>query len=398
MALRSALPLLALGAAACVAPGTDAAGSAWYAGRSQDAERQLLALEEKCPDGRALYQCELGVVALDRFDLDVAYRRFLEADLIMGSFSESDSKEIAAILGTEAAKVWKGDPYEQAMNSWYLGIVNLLRGVDDNALAGFKNAVFVDSARDESFSCDFAPALFLEGVSYERLGDAAMAERSLARARELAPSCSALAEGNRGNVIVVLDVGRGPTKANVGAHGEGISYVDHPVQPASIDVIADGERLGATEVAGDVFFQATTRGGRVFDYVLQGKSIYKSTAQAAGMTTLFLADDLSHAHEGTALLVGGALLLSSLLVDARADTRHWTTLPARVHLFRGSLPPGVHEIEIVPAAGWRVVGSSRQVIDVPDPGSGPVAASGRVPGSEQGPVHSPVVVWRRVLQ
>ena len=54
-------------------------------------------------------------------------------------------------------------------------------------------------------------------------------------------------------------------------------------------------------------------------------------------------------------------------MSSTADTRHWTTLPAEVQLFRGTLTPGAHEIEVVPSAG-RVAGSGRWKIEVPATG------------------------------
>jgi hypothetical protein len=277
----------------------------------------------------------------------------------MGAFAETDAQEVGAILGQESSKIWRGDPYELAMNSYYLGVVNLLRGIDDNALAGFKNAIFSDSSREEEWSCDFAPAYFLEGYAYQRLGDEVLAERSLATAKELAPTCPAVDPANRGNLVVIVDVGMGPTKVTAGQHGEATQFVDHAPPTTSCDVMVDGVRAGAAEQAGDVYFQATTRGGRVFDRVLQGKAIYKTSAQMAGIGALIVADDLSGSAGDAALIGGLALLLTSMFVNAEADTRHWTTLPARIQLFRGELAPGAHQIELVPVGGGRVVGPAK---------------------------------------
>jgi tetratricopeptide (TPR) repeat protein len=349
----------------CTTPNTTSAGNEYYAGRPDSAEHLLLAARDKDENARALYEDELGVIALDRRDLDAAYQHFLEANRIMEAFATTDAKELGAVLGTEASKIWRGDPYEKSMNNYYLGIVKLLRGgEDDNALAGFKNAIFLDSSREEQFDCDFAPAYFLEALCYELLGDSEMASRSYARARELAPECTAAAESNHGNLVVVVDVGRGPTKVNAGQHGEATRFVDHPEIPAAIDVLVDGEKIGAAQTAGDVYFQASTRGGRAFDYVLRGKAAYKTGAQMAGIGTLLVADDLADKYQTAAVITGIALLLSSFTVDARADTRHWTTLPARVQLLRASLAPGRHEIEIVPSSGWRVAGPRVQEVTI----------------------------------
>src|SRR5262249_40679953 len=199
-----------------------------------------------------------------------------------------------------------GEPYEKSMNAYYLGIVELLRGVDDNARAGFKNSIFLDSSNaGEQYQCDFAPAYFLEGFTSARLGDSTVWNEDLTKARDLVPGAAVFQAETTGNLVVIVDVGRGPSKVNAGAHGEAIRFVEHPEKPARIDVVADGKTLGEVEHAGgDVYFQATTRGGRVFDRILKGKAIYKSAAQAAGITTLAMANEFGERGEKAALITG----------------------------------------------------------------------------------------------
>jgi len=362
------LPAL-LAAAACSSPGSDAAGRAWYAGDPARARQLLDQQLVDDPDDRALFLNELGVLDLEARDLPTAQQRFLQAWNLMESLTTSGLDATGAVVGSEASKSWRGDPYERAMNSWYLGIVNYLLGVHDNALAGFKNAIFVDSSRgDDAYDCDFAPALFLEGLAYRQLGEGEMASHSFAAARALAPECDALREENAGNVVVVVETGHGPVKVNAGQHGEQIRFIADPDQAPELDVVADGALLGRSKVAGDVWFQATTRGGRAFDAILETKSAIKTGTAVAGTTALLLADEAKESRQGAVALAGAALLLASFLTRAEADTRHWTTLPDKVQLFRATLPPGVHQIEVRPPAGWRVAGPAIQQITVPPQG------------------------------
>jgi tetratricopeptide (TPR) repeat protein len=359
--LLAALPLVAV---ACAQHDTRAVALAYYSGRDDDARRELADLLDHDADGRALYLNELGVLDLDAGRLDDAYRSFNEANQIMGAFEGANLKEVGAIVGSEATKIWRGDPYEKSMNSYYLGVIGLLRGVNDNARAGFKNAIFLDSSNaGEQYECDFAPAYFLEGFASARTGDPETAAQDYEKARALSPDCQAFAAGNSGNLVVIVDAGRGPTKIAVGVHGEATRFVDHPERPDHVEIVADGKSIGQAKKAGDVYFQASTRGGRAFDAILMGKAIYKSTARAAGLTTLVLADDMPDKYRTGAIAVGLGLFLSSFLVSAKADTRHWTTLPAEVQLFRGALSPGAHEIEIVPSSG-RIAGSSRRTVEI----------------------------------
>jgi tetratricopeptide (TPR) repeat protein len=359
------LAALLLAVVACAQHDTRAVGHAYYTGRSDEAHRLLADLLDRDADGRALYLNELGVLDLDEGNLDDAYKCFIEAYQIMGAFEGANLKEVGAIVGDEASKIWRGDPYEKSMNSYYIGVINLLRGVNDNARAGFKSAIFFDSSNaGEQYQCDFAPAYFLEGFASGLTGDADTEAVDYGKARELAPDCPAFAEGNHGNLVVIVDVGRGPTKIAVGEHGEATRFVGYPERPDHIVVVADGKSIGTSQKAGDVYFQASTRGGRAFDAVLMGKAIYKSSARAAGVTTLLLANDMKDKYQTGALLIGAGLLASSFLVSAKADTRHWTTLPNEVQLFRGALAPGAHEIEIVPSSG-RIAGAGKRTIEIP---------------------------------
>jgi len=375
---KLALAVLPLIAFACAGYDTHAVGEAYYRGRPEEASRHLTELLAADPEGRALYLNERGVLELEAGNYDGAYRDLVEANQIMEALGGSTSDEVGAIVGQEASKIWRGEPYEKSMNGYYLGVVELLRGVDDNARAGFKNAIFFDSSNQgEQYQCDFAPAYFLEGFASGRLGDATTFEADLQRAHELVPDAPIFKPETKGNLVVIVDVGRGPTKIATGAHGEEIRFVEHPERPARIDVVADGTKLGEVEHAGgDVFYQATTRGGRVFDRILKGKAIYKSAAQAAGITTLVLADEFKGRGETAAIITGLALIFSSIFVRAEADTRHWTTLPCEVQLFRGTLSPGAHEIQIVPSTG-RVAIQSARTIEVP--------------------AHGDVVIYARVL-
>lgn len=369
MRAAALLALVAACATGCQAPGSLAAARAYYAGDPAGAQQQLEAQLASDEEGRALYLNELGVLALERRDLPEAQRLFEEAFHRMGAFDSDGLDATGAILGAEGSKEWRGDPYERAMNSWYLGLTYWLLGVHDNALACFKNSIFVDSSRGEDrFDCDFAPALFLEGLAYRAIGEREMARSSLTTAHELAPDCPALDPARPGNVVVVVDVGRGPTKTNAGEHGELTRFVEHPERPASIEVLVDGAPAGTTAVAGSVYFQATTRGGRDFDAILKTKSAVKSGSAAAGTAALLLADDVSKKRQAGMVAVGAALLLTSLAIRAEADTRHWTSLPNEVQLARLELPPGVHQIEIRPGAGWRVAGPIVQTVEVPPEG------------------------------
>src|SRR5690606_8881327 len=86
----------------------------------------------------------------------------------------------------------------------------------------------------------------------------------------------------------------------------------------------------------DLYFQATTRGGRVMDHVLGNKAVFKSTTSTLGDVGIISGAVLaghrgrnSAADEvGVGLLAAGLIskLFSSATTPA-ADTRTWDNLP-----------------------------------------------------------------------
>jgi hypothetical protein len=113
--------------------------------------------------------------------------------------------------------------------------------------------------------------------------------------------------------------------------------------------VVDGKEAGATEPAGDVHFQATTRGGRQFDYVLEGKAIYKTTAKRGRIGALILAGDSGHSETSSSATPHhrrGAPRELAVRERARRH-RHWDDPARPCPTVRTTLAPGAHEIEIV---------------------------------------------------
>ena len=104
-------------------------------------------------------QCELALG-----DADKARRAFEEAGQIMGTWATSGGEVTAAIVGSESSKIYKGDPYEKAMNAFYLSYCYLLKGEPDNARAALKRGILMDAeVADEKFQADNALLFWMAG-------------------------------------------------------------------------------------------------------------------------------------------------------------------------------------------------------------------------------------------
>ena len=301
-----------------------------------------------------LAQCELL-----QGDVDAAWQHFGAAARIMGNWQTSGGEEFAAIVGSESSKGYTGDPYEKAMNAYYLGMCYLLKGEPDNARAAFKKGILADGeSGDEKYQADFTLLFWLAGRMSRAMGIPADAEDFFKEAQKA--DAFALGHGSRGdqgnpllanptsgNLVVVAEVGMGPEKFAAGNEGELARFRPRWSAAHRAQVWIDGKLCGPTWTLADVDYQARTRGGSEMEGIRQGKAVFKSVSRAAGIGALYLAaGDSSSAGARDKALVGAGLLVLSALTATRADTRHWPTLPSMVQVAAFDVPPGEHALRI----------------------------------------------------
>ncbi len=297
-------------------------------------------------------QCELLIG-----DTAAARRNFELAGRIMGSWSTSGSEVAGAILGSESSKTYKGDPYEQAMNAYYLGLCFLWLGEPDNARAACKRGILADAeVGDERFQADNALLFWMAG-RFSRLmgsGDAEgfFAEAAAAHAFAVqhgargVPDLPLLADPGRGNLVVLAECGMGPEKYGDGLHRELARFRPRPHPAVGARVRLDGRDLGVAALLLDVDYQARTLGGTEMEGIRKGKAVFKTASTVAGIVLLDQAARSDGDSARTQAIVGGSLLLAGLLTSSAADVRHWPTLPSSVHVLAAEVEPGRHELEV----------------------------------------------------
>ena len=314
------------------ANGNYSAARAWYEGR----------LVED-PDDEALDRNEAGTVALVQGDIQGAHLHFQEAYNIMENLSSTAGETASAIVGSESSKTWKGDPYERCMNAYYLGVTYWLMGDANNAAASFKAGVLrdADSEKGDAQS-DFALLWYLMGMAQREASHSDGGAAALARAHALVPKCLWLdpARANDANLLLVLDVGFGPVKVATGSHGSVVKFQPQPYQAGFAEVFADGNALGRTERASDIYQQAITRGPKVIESINQGKAVFKDAAVIGGAFVL------DNAGSSSSEALGWAMIAAGLLMPAEGDTRAWITLPGEVQVLAAHLEPGEHVLTV----------------------------------------------------
>jgi hypothetical protein len=251
----------------------------------------------------------------------------------------------------EGEKDFKGEPYERSMVYFYRGLLFLKEADYGNARASFISGLLQDAfAEEKQHTADFASLVFLAGWAAKLDGKDKLARNHFAEFRQLRPDSPV--PDDRDNVLVIAETGTSPRKLADGVghyelvyrRGKGFAETR-----ARVSVNGETKKLYPVE---DVFFQASTRGGRTVDRIIEGQVKFKKGAEQVGSNLTAVSD--SNVLAGAAAASGGAVAAGAGLITAigvaaqglsarsktRADTRYWHRLPDAVHARTLSRPEG----------------------------------------------------------
>jgi tetratricopeptide (TPR) repeat protein len=295
----------------------------------------------------------VGMAALAAGNIDLAEKAFDAAvtriDLIYADNPEAQKAK--SLWTAEKIKDYKGEPYERAMAHFYRGLVYAARGDFQNARALFKQADYQDTvAEAEQYAGDFGLMPYMAGWASYCDGNSGMARDFLQQAIKGDSNFSTMRVDQP--VLVLFESGRSPFKYGSGKSGEILKWQPHevPVETATTACTAAGASgctVGSFVMGADLGFQATTRGGRPIDGVLNGKASFKEGAQDIAKVASAVGDFgmMAAASTGNRDAAGlGMLGMFAGLVaqgvanatQAQADIREWEQLPAKVWLGTGA--------------------------------------------------------------
>ena len=288
---------------------------------------------------------EIGATAFKTGDLDTARRTLDEAIANIESvYADNDAARKARSLWyEEGEKEFKGEPYERSMVYYYRGLIYLIDGDYGNARATFLNGLLQDAfAEEEQHSTDFASLVYLAGWAARLDGNERLASEHFEEFRQFRPDGPV--PGDSDNTLIVAETGTSPRKLADGVgHFELVYRRGKGFTENRAKISGDG--LNQTLYpAEDVFFQASTRGGRAVDRIIEGKVQFKQTTGNVGDAMTSLSDN--SLITGIAAGAGGGLAAGFNTITAigvaaqgmsartktRADTRYWTSLPDTLHL------------------------------------------------------------------
>jgi hypothetical protein len=328
---------------------------------------------------RVLWQYRTAAGAMRKGDFELSRQYLDDAITRLGGVYGPDksAQRARSYFHEEKEKNFIGEPYERVMAYYYRGILYWMDGEPDNARACFRSGQLEDSSSEgEQYVADYVLLDYLDGLATTKLGDDG--SEAFARAEKETHFAKPPPYDPKANVLFFVEFGPGPEKYAAGQYGEELRFVvrKSPVHRARINVDGQTVTVGPYD---DLGFQATTRGGRVMDHVLQGKAVFKNSTAVAGniatgvgLTTAAIgANNRNDAATAVGLGVAVAGLITqavSASVTPRADTRTWDNLPRYLTFAALSLPPGPHTatVEFLNEAGDPFPSLTKTItIDVP---------------------------------
>ncbi|MEI6052114.1 MAG: hypothetical protein WCQ44_05390 [Opitutaceae bacterium] len=288
--------------------------------------------------------------------------------------NDADAKKARSLFSAESTKTFIGEPYERVMAYYYRGLLYWRDSQPDNARACYRSAQLIDSdAETAEYKCDYVLLDYLDGFVSAKLS--ADGSDAFARAQANAKQLKLPAYDPKANVLIFAEYGTGPRKYGGGEYGEQLKFFvkNSTAHAATLSVNGQTVSLPAYD---DLNFQATTRGGRVMDYILGGKAVFKRTTNTVGDVALvgavIAANNGSRDGDRAALALGAIGLIGKIASAAttpRADIRMWDNLPQRLSFAALRLAPGDYPaiLEFQDAAGQTLRGLTQTITLHVDP-------------------------------
>ncbi len=325
----------------------------------------------------------IGMAALAMGKVDVAEKAFEGAvyriDLIYADNAEAQKAK--SLWTAEKVKDYKGEPYERAMAFFYRGLVYAAKGDFQNARAMFKQADYQDTvAEAEQYAGDFGLMPYMAGWASYCDGNVDMAKDFLQQAIKGDKNYTSVSVEQP--LLVLFESGRAPFKYGGGKAGEVLMWqpFKQPTQiakSACLDVGGASCSISSFVRGADIGFQATTRGGRPIDGVMDGKANFKEGAQ----TVVTVANTVGQVGMQTAMMTGnrdaGSLGLLGMFAglaaqgmanatQVQADIREWEQLPGIVWLGTGATKEAVASLKVAEDTAGKVsYANASRLVDSP---------------------------------
>lgn len=338
----------------------------YYYGNYEQARLLLDPIAKQPDENFVLNNARLGSTTLAEYRMTDAESAFLRSYEVINSVGVNNGgRSLGAALIDEKIKIWKGEPFEQAMVNFYLGLVYYMHHDYNNARAAFENSLFKlkdyganDSNGDkyDEVPTDFALGYLMLGKAWQRVGEPDKAAKMFDEVKRLRPDMAPLADADyneSANLLLVVDWAYGPQKRRKG-DGSFVGFSPLPWQAGPIRiprVYVDETEMpteGLVRAPDDLLQMAQDRKWQSIDTIRVLKSLAGTGLMAAGAVEGF-SNNRGNQELGLGLFLGGLLLKAT----SQADVRYWEMLPRTTFVIPLRVSPGPHEVSVYFGGGMR---------------------------------------------
>lgn len=291
-------------------------------------------------------------------------------------------KTVPSVVLSDGVRIWKGEPFEQAMAYAYVAIQKGSIGDWGNMRAAAESSLFLlrdfgeneagerlstleiaqraasrgeaegDGYIDHGYVAaptDFALGYMLSGIASHALGRAEEASDNFQQAVRLRPDLASVVDtiqSGRANTILIVDAGRGPSKVGYGPD-DALTRFEPRTRSDGRGLVVDGDAIGSRTIAQalDVNVMSRDHMWNNLEDVRTAKSTLGTALLLGGVIVAASVDD----DNGTAQIIGlSAAALGALMKGtARADLRHLESLPQRTYIVPIELPEAGASVRLV---------------------------------------------------
>lgn len=259
----------------------------------------------------------------------------------MWSFGDAVRGNVS-LVSSEAARDYKGEPYEKTMAGIYLGTLFFNQGDFENARAAFQKAVLASATKSKVRNENVPLAHFLLGLVMAHLGQEDNARISLEKAQMYSDVFDQLTPDDylKIQTLVIAETGQAPKKIRT---GPGNSVVDYQplrsnIQSASLRI--NDQLVTSTAMVEDLYIQAKENERAKKEAIQKTKGVVKDVSTVVAIGAATQADESKTARN--VAIVAGLLAVAN---QSQADTRQWSFLPARLHITWSDQPQDPGQVD-----------------------------------------------------
>jgi len=327
-------------------PNLIAAGAPYYNYQFTSAREVLRgAAETQLDENVILNNVRLGLAALADGDAQEAERTLGRVFDYISTAGLNKDRTTAAVLINEGVKIFKGEPFEQALTYYWVSALYAAMGDWENARAAAANSLFrltefvgdrpqTQDGKDYTVvDTNFALGFIMQALASDLSNAPGMNEQldaALTINPKLEPIVSTLRDRNY-DALLIIDYGKGPVKVAYGPDESLVRFAPANQSAAYVSVSANGRELTRALPVCDVNVMAQDLRWNDLEHVRKAKSAVGNVLFTGGLIATTIG---AHNNSGEAVIAGLGAMAAGLLTKsgAGADTRYIDFAPQYVFI------------------------------------------------------------------